>query len=681
MRKSFTKFVALFVLSLCTFSAAMAQTVLWPTADTNTINASQFKGAGSLVRYTTASTDITTWGIPATYRGWVTHGLTSSVPTKRDSAVWTWSGNGTQGGGLYGGNTPINSPTVGNGIAVFNSDYLDTRGSADGTGPAPSPHSGEMISPIMNLTGVNSPTVQINQFYRNFASRCYVAYSRDSGRTWSNLIQLNGEITSNASTDNTSVTSTVKTVRLAGAVGNNAFRIKFVFDGDAYFWVVDDVKIINLNYDMQISTFNALPPNFVTPASQVEPIRFLADARNSGLAMPNAKLNVTVWRITRNAAGAETARTVVHTGTFNYGTFPADSTIENKIIPGTFTPPAVAAEYLGRYKVSGDSLDAIPSNDSFNFPFYVSDTSSYNYSTVLAGFPNGARTNFAKDNGTSFAYYSPTAAFWPTATEPRAYRVGAVYFMPKKNNTITRIAFNLANLRARGNTVRGAIYTWIDANRDDIIQPSERSLLGIADTLVPDTLTQNNTVWYAFNMTRLNGQPIITNDTTQYLATLEVNNTINVTSPIFTAFTSQDYGATGFLADSLRSPRYNMLLGRTSTDDWSTGGFVGLAPVVRIFVYPFRVNTNDILSDNNKMDIFPNPANGDYITVNVELEKAQQAGIRITSIDGRVISDQETGLIQKDAIRVNTNELANGTYLIQLLTQEGVKTRKLVINR
>ncbi len=688
MLKFFTRTIATLALVATLASAAMAQTAIWPTADTNTIKVSQFNGAATLLRVTDSTPNAMAWtSVPATYKGWITHGMQSSNPAKRDSAVWTWSAAASGVGGAYYGTIgAINSPSRTNGAVVFNSDGLDNRGIAgnfeNGASPATAGvnHISELVSPIINASGYSSIFLQFNQLVRRLnINPCLVAYSQDSGRTWSTPVNVNTDLAGNVTTDNATTAGTTKVVKLRGAVGTTGFRIKFIFSGYYYFWIIDDVKLFNAKFDLAISNFNALPSSYKTPYTQVDTIRFLADARNNGNPMPNAKLGATVWRITRDAAGTETARTRVYNGTFNYGTFPSDSLIENKLITTTYLPPATPAEYLGSYKVFGDSADVVTANDSFNYSFFVTDQVA-NIDTAAGG---AFKTNFSKEAWETTAAITTTfsTAFWPNATDPRSIRLGNFYRINNRNNTVVRLSARMSLTNVAGNTVRAALYRWRDANGDDIAQPSERTLVSATDTLIPTAATGN--AWLNFEMKTLADQPIITADTTNYLAMIEVNNTINVTSPPNFVFVRQSYGAMQAATKAAGSPRYYMTYGVTSTSDWNFGSFNGndVVPAVRLFVYPFRVNTADILSDNNKLEVFPNPSNGDFVTVKVELEKAQQAGIRITSIDGRVISDQETGLIQKDFIRVNTNELTNGVYLIQLLTQDGVKTKKLVIAR
>ena len=154
MQKIFTNLVAA---SLMLGSVgATAQTQIWPTADTNTINASQFKGAASL--FTITRTDTV---VPAMHKGWYTKGLVSASATKADSAVWQWNTNGSSRGAYGGATTFITSPTVANGAPCPSTTAPGTRltdacsaeavpGTRQGTGTpaAPSPHAGSPCSGV-----------------------------------------------------------------------------------------------------------------------------------------------------------------------------------------------------------------------------------------------------------------------------------------------------------------------------------------------------------------------------------------------------------------------------------------------------------------------------------------------------------------------------------------------------
>jgi len=69
------------------------------------------------------------------------------------NAYFTKSSTGQSQGGFGGGDPILNSPSLSNGVAIFDSDFLDTAGNqtAFGSGSSPALHRGELISPRIDL--------------------------------------------------------------------------------------------------------------------------------------------------------------------------------------------------------------------------------------------------------------------------------------------------------------------------------------------------------------------------------------------------------------------------------------------------------------------------------------------------------------------------------------------------
>lgn len=187
-------------------------------------------------------------------------GITGNYPANNWTALSVYSNNGqvTPGlsywkrntlgysqGAYWNDTTPVNSPSQANGIAIFDSDYLDSQGTigAFGTGTAPTAHKGELISPRMDLTGyTNIPlAVKFYSFYRTFqVSALSVSFSSDDGATWSIGVDyrpLQSQLTQGFITVQFPTTATQNITNLTQC------RIKFTFEGDYYFAIIDDVTV------------------------------------------------------------------------------------------------------------------------------------------------------------------------------------------------------------------------------------------------------------------------------------------------------------------------------------------------------------------------------------------------------------------------------------------------------
>jgi hypothetical protein len=660
MQKIFTNLVAASLMLGAV--GATAQTQIWPTADTNTINASQFKGAASL--FTITRTDTV---VPAAHKGWYTKGLTSANAAKKDSSVWKWNTNGTSLG-AYGAGSTIASPTVANGAVTFDSDWLDNKGVAlpagDGIGQSPSPHSGELVSPILDARGYSNITLRFNQSYRNYAAASYVAWSEDSGRTWKPNVRLNADIAANGST----AANAVANVKLAGSVGTSGFRVKFIFDGDYYYWSVDDVKLISITQDLKVNTFFAIAPSYITQKNQVEDMKFLLDVANAGNSTTNVKVKLFVYRV--DPSVTPPTLTQIYTDSLSYGTVRADTTIENKFLPGKLLASSLTpGQYYGRYRIASDSVDQNPANDTLGFGFMVSDSLYWKESA-------------------SITTTRPSDAYW-TAAEPHAWRIGNYYYIKKGNTeTVTSLTVRLGDPSLiKGQRVSAGLYEWVDANLDDVVQPGERMLVAFGDTLIPATQAPGN-IWLTLGLKDINSQRwFYPSNNKQYLAMFEFDPTaaaLNMTIGFNRG--SHDYGATVFMTDSLYRagvagfrPSYAPILGKKVDTDWSTIAFgYGLVPTVRMTVLPWRVK-DELLSIEHKIEVFPNPAK-DVVTIAVDLPHSV-IGLAVQVLDnnGRLIQEQLFNNVQKDNLNLNIENLPSGTYMLRILTPDGTRMKKVAV--
>ncbi len=693
MRKNFTLFLTMMLVCVG-INVVQAQTTLWPTADSATIRASQFSDSTRIFKITKTAT-----APPTGFTGWTSKPLTCADPAKLDSAQFVWTLNSKSRGAYSGTTRSMFSPTSGNGMAFFDSNWYDDRGDANapGAGPAPSPHSAELISPVMNIpTTATDVTVDFHQYFRRFSgTTTKLNYSMDGGTTWSADFFFNpeSEVVVNGSTTNpviaTNTDSTKKRVVLFGSKGSANFRIKFTINADYYFWVIDDVKIIDYKaYDMRIETgFYAIPPSAYTPKEQLDTIRFLADVRNLGtIPMANVKLQVKVWR------DADKALVYSSTSSQYPASFKADTAYENRILPDRLPPSALSqvGKYFGSYRVLGDSSskDVNPANDTIRFDFWVSDTANAN-SLIVAGI---GRSNYTKeDNSVSVTRLGN--GYW-TGTEPRSVRYGNYYRINKAPATITTLMARLNPIAARNKRIQASIYEWKDANNDDLIQATERVLVAAADSLIrtgiPAWTASNAFVpWINFNLTDITtGKFFYPKEKTDYIAVVEYDAT-QIATPvdsnyIYFVFSDSKYpwSAMKYVMDSTGAPRYSTILGKTAESDWSTSGFTNqyLTPQVRLNVLPFRASSTPIVLDaNNKIEIMPNPVGREgYATINVELENATEALFRVMSIDGRLMAEQNLSNFKTHNIQLEVANYPSGTYLVQILTPQGIMTKKFV---
>ena len=110
-------------------------------------------------------------GIPATWTN-------STVPWEY-RGVSTSPSNSTGSQGAYASaGAPIVSATAANGFIIFDSDYYDNNGTAGafGSGMYPTPHTGDLKTDMIDMSGYNDVILTFNSYYRTFAGQAFVDF-------------------------------------------------------------------------------------------------------------------------------------------------------------------------------------------------------------------------------------------------------------------------------------------------------------------------------------------------------------------------------------------------------------------------------------------------------------------------------------------------------------------------
>ncbi len=262
-------------------------------------------------------------GIPA---GWGNGGTADGLPNV--NARWEYRGAtgafpATVGSrGAYGNPAVvIGSPTGANGFVIFDSDRLDNNGVAGnfGNGPAPSPHVANLVTPTIDLTGQPLVFLDFYQYYRRFAGpgnpptqslpATYVDFSTNGGTSWGNTVTLNSGVAVNGAT----ATNNNQYLNVSAAIGGqDSVRIRFRFEGDYYFWMIDDISLVAPNqFDAQFVTDAGFAPTDflvgplnstgakmgINTTAHAKPWYFVAGVENLGTqSLTNVQLRVSIMK-------------------------------------------------------------------------------------------------------------------------------------------------------------------------------------------------------------------------------------------------------------------------------------------------------------------------------------------------------------------------------------------------
>ncbi|MBI1316303.1 T9SS type A sorting domain-containing protein [bacterium] len=313
-------------------------------------------------------------GLPT---GWVIE----VAPGLDPDGVWAYRGPSTTPGvnagsrGAYAAaNDPIASPTFSNGYFIFDSDFLDNAGIAGnfGGGVAASPHTSHLVSSTIDLTGRSSVDFQFSQYYRRFAGpggsqavvATYVDFSIDGGATWPYTLTINTDIPVNQATaDNDR-----KEYPVGQWLANQSnVKFRFRFDGDYYFWMIDDIAMdATPDYRMLFSGWRGAPDRDIIygPAAgsatmgqmsnkQKRSIEFDCNVASTGAApLHNTRLFVDIYN---GASLVTTLSSTPHNGTVGFLDTLGFDTLNTYATPWT---PAGMGTYDFRFRVLADSASS-----------------------------------------------------------------------------------------------------------------------------------------------------------------------------------------------------------------------------------------------------------------------------------------------------------------------------------
>lgn len=212
--------------------------------------------------------------------------------TGDDRLIWQVRGDGEALFGQFWNNRQrLDSPS-GGGAAVFDSDGYQFNPET----LIPFPHRAGLVSPVIDISGRERVAIQFYQYYRNFESVTNVGVSFNGGLNWED-VPVNQGIPRAAETSNSNLVFLELTEFTAG---QTEVQIRFLFEGSNFFWIVDDVQLLELPPEFG-ETFPALLGDSLT---QWE-IPFLVDSL--GGAYPPNELAVQ-WSATATDAFKDSLR-------------------------------------------------------------------------------------------------------------------------------------------------------------------------------------------------------------------------------------------------------------------------------------------------------------------------------------------------------------------------------------
>ncbi len=678
--------------------------------------------------------------------GWTTNSVyctnlngqpSNSAAWTRDSscatALWSISLTGKGAGWSSGGTTVglMQSASVADGIAIFDTDFLDNGGQLApngqpvfGAGTTPNGYvdpggnrlgvEGYMTSPSIDLTGQAGQSIVLEMNsrlrwlpgYQTMFRR--LAVSIDGGLTWMTY-DVNGS-NSHPPANNLEVIDISSSFTNAAIAANpNAdlanCMIRFHMAGGYYYWMIDDVKIKEKPaYDLGISPLgagNTLGDDFTVfrvsnnryqPFVQIDSSEYQFGAKvvNKGAqTIPmsaNPRLNIEI---------VETGTTtpIIHSQSLMLGQdLGADSSVT--LTEQLTWLPDDSLSYDVRYFVQHDNPDGSTANDSSFATFEV----TRNYFSkcrrnATDGYPVGARTIFpAAGAGNLVSEFEYGSMFFFPQGASQNTKIDSVGFRVFwSNSTLQRITSAIVNVSihqfndgdASGTLSDASELTLIGIGSDTINKVANSYVIAKADIFDVNTLTA--------------GLPVL--DGGVYLVTLNVTGANNVApnppaletaqDSLYTPFFAADqlnYGINASVVDGVnpspvRVAQISAANNAPVSNDWNWVGFgADLQPSIGFWIsgdFLIGVEEQGAAADVSSFNVFPNPTK-DVLNINVELKEASNVNYILSGVNGQVIRMVTHKNVQSEVMTFNVAELPAGVYFVSIKTEKGFSTQRFI---
>ena len=576
-------------------------------------------------------------------------------PGEPAGAVWQWSPDGRANTGQVNGMAvnalfwgmlgAIESPSVSNGCAMYNSDIYDGGGTGVGQGMFPGTHSGTLTSPSIDCSGYEFVSLKMNQYARANASAVSTVFevSTDGGATW-NDFPINPNVVGNGSTPR----NNVLLVDISEVAGNQPdVKLRFTWRGRYYFWLIDDVQLIETPANnLSVGDFFYAPASYAQPISQIltDTMGFSADISNRGR---EAQTNVTLRATITNSDNDIVFRDSIVLPELAAFTYDSTVVIANQFIPDML----VQGNYTLRYEVY--SLDApddfAPVDNSASAPFIVTETL------------------FSMDDGAGISGVRPdTGGDYKMGNY---YRISPVSPNVVATNAIFSCGRSAADGPLTGEQVTLLLYKVkdnVDANFDNFTgsDDSDLEVVGFQSHEFPSTYAPNTYVDISVDLLNIDAEPSVQLEAGgRYFIVVSYEGTAN-----------------NIFAGNDRSFKYFQISTIVFTSEWFLGGFGSDRAAVARLEIALPVDTDEALLPESSLAVFPNPAS-DRVNVALDLDHQQDAMVILADINGKIVMMQEYQNVQKENFSYDISHLPAGMYMVRIGTLNGISTKKFVVAR
>lgn len=532
---------------------------------------------------------------------------------------------------------PILSPTADNGFIIFDSNFWDDNigpcGSF-GQGEVPGPHYAALVTDDIDLTGYTSIGLRINQYCRNFQAAHRIEYSiaEDAWQVlWTNNVPLSSGHTPRDRFDR---------INISNQLGNQAnIRLRFVFEGNYYFWMLDDIQIFEIfenNLVVAEAEYgNFIPFNTVGSGYQDMEYGMYPEEMQPNLFFKARTYN---WG-SQTQTGAQLFVDVVNDLTLDtlYSAMSGSATVLPDVLH-TFTAPqhqleATPAPYSIHYRVEQDQEDGFPEANHAVRNFLVDDIT------------------YARDRLSTEGIFVPSAGLvGPT------YELGNFYQITAEDQVAQSISVGLGIGTSSSATVYGRIYK-----------------VNFTDSgIIPEIIAETNEI------------PVITaafnnvGDNKVMVLPLNEHVTLQKDSAYLVAVGAPGGAASVLFPVSGNSADYTSMA-RFYPNSWF---YFIRTPLIRLN-FGFTTEIDEMPAPAKlEMVCYPNPA-AYNLNLGYTLPENAAVEFRIYDQTGRIVLSEPQGTQSAGEHRsvVDVSGLAAGWYVASLVAGNAIRNEMMVIRR
>jgi len=535
--------------------------------------------------------------------------------------------------GLEGG-LPILSPTADNGFIIFDSDYWDSSegGCGEfGTGISAAPHSASLTTGAFNFEDRPFVGLIFNQFLRNFESSFRVQASANGGAFQDIYVS---PITGVNSISERDMQVRKNMSEIAGGQPN--VRIRFLFEGTYYFWMLDDLMVVALE-ENNLTLSNARHGSFtIEDAAQFESYEGLQYFK-----YPLSMMNALELSARGENLGGQTQTGVNLTVTLNNDEEELE-TVQSMLMPldpedaATFEAPnIVLPPDVGSYTLTYDLLqtqdETSPEDNSVNRTIDITEST------------------LARDEGVTDAFYIPD-----NDHDDIQYEVGTVYLPTEQNLQLYSISGAVSSSTLTGSHCYAKLYG-ISADNGLLIEPIATTPLQVVQFFHLNSFGDDQMMVFDFE------SPIELASDSTYLAVI---GTIDTAEEVTFAVSGESQPLTSWAIFSNNDINY-----------------LDRIPMVRLnFDQVTSVEEENNPTATFSVRTFPNPAS-EKVVVEYKLDQTSELLISLFDIQGKHIEDLHAGIEPSgiNQLEINVSSLATGTYMIRLISEYGKLEEAIVI--